>query len=109
MSIKFQQLNTVVQAIIILLLHEQIEGYENAYMIELKLDNPLENIKTGGEDKFIIHTSLNQYHSSAKHRFDKNWIVVHKDNYIKQSLNDIELSRIKNTLKPLFEKKENNE
>jgi hypothetical protein len=60
-----------------ILFRGEMEGFENAYMAEIKLDDPIKHIKDGDEF-FIIHQSLDQYMSNAKHLFDKEWAVVHK-------------------------------
>lgn len=65
-------------SLIYMLLLGKIESYENAYMAEIRLDKPLEHIKTGG-DGFIIHTGIGQERSLAKHLNDINWVVIHKN------------------------------
>ena len=55
----------------------EIEGFENAYMVEIKIDDPIKHIKEGNEF-FIIHQSIDQYLSNATYMWDKDWAVFHK-------------------------------
>jgi hypothetical protein len=79
-------------ALLSILLSGEIETYENAYMAEIKLDNPLEHIKTGS-DGFIIHDKIGQERSAAKHLWDTDWVVVHKKDL--SSLSEYEKQNLK--------------
>lgn len=88
-------------ALLSCLLSGEIKDYENAYMAEVKLDNPLEHIKNGG-DGFIIHNSIGQEKSLALHLWDINWIVIHKNDF--SSLSDNEKQHLKKIAKEYLEK-----
>jgi len=82
-----------------LLFNGAIDGFENAYMVEIKLDNPMEHIKNGG-DNFLIHQSLDQYESHAKHLWDENWAVIHKKMF---NLTVVDESRFETLIKKYLE------
>lgn len=93
------------------LLKGEIEGFENAYMVEIKLDDPMKHIKEGDED-FIIHQSLDQYKNHAEHLWDTNWSTIHKE--IFKNMTDVNEERFKTLLENYFKtceivKKENKE
>lgn len=76
------------------------EGFEDAYMVEIKLDDPIKHIKDGNEF-FIIHSSIDQYESNAEHRWDYDWAVIHKNMFAKMT-EDSE-KQFKTLLKKYFE------
>ena len=82
-----------------LLFKGEIEGFENAYMVEIKLDDPMKHIKDG-DDCFIIHQSLDQYMSHAEHVFDKEWAVVHKQVF---NMTQVDEDRFETLLNKYFE------
>ena len=85
---------------IYMLFQEKIEGFENAYMVEIKLDDPIKHIEEGDEF-FIIHQNINQYKSNAKHQCDYDWSVIHKDMF--KNMGEIDEQRFKTLLKKYFE------
>ncbi len=58
-----------------------VPGYEAAYMVELKIDDPLQHIQNG-DNSFIIHTGAAGYKSNAKYLLDRDWAVIHRDDMI---------------------------
>ena len=78
----------------------KIEGFENAYMVEIKLDDPIKHIEEGDEF-FIIHQSTDQYQSHAEHKWDEEWAVMHKNMFAKMT-EDSE-KQFKTLLKKYFE------
>ncbi len=64
-------------AMINILFKGEIKGFEDVYMVEIKLDDPVKHIEQGGEG-FIIHVGSNQYQSQAKHLWQDEWCVIHK-------------------------------
>lgn len=76
-----------------------IEGFENAYMVEIKLDNPTKHIEEGNE--FIIHQNIDQYKSHAEHVCDYDWAVIHKDMF--KNIGDEDKKRFETLLKKYFE------
>lgn len=58
----------------------EIEGFEDAYMVEVKLDDPIKHVKDGDEF-FIIHQDIAQYKYHAEHMWDNDWAVMHKDTF----------------------------
>jgi hypothetical protein len=88
-------------ALLSILLSGEIETYENAYMAEVKLDNPLEHIKTG-DDGFIIHDKLGQERSAAKHLWNTDWVVVHKKDL--SNLSEYEQQSLKRIAKEYINK-----
>ena len=82
-----------------LLFDGAIEGFENAYMIEVKLDDPMKHI-VDGDDCFIIHQSLDQYESHAKHLWDENWAVIHKKMF---NMTAVDESRFETLIKAYLE------
>jgi len=89
-----------VVAMVNLLLKGEIEGLEDAYMVEIKLDDPLKHIEEGNEF-FIIHTSGDQYQSHAEHAWDPEWAVLHKTMF--EKTNNIDEDRFKKLLEKYFE------
>ena len=93
------------------LLKGEIEGFEDAYMVEIKLDDPIKHIKEGGED-LVIHQSIDQYKNHAEHLWDTDWAIVHKE--IFKNLTNVNEKRFKTLLENYFKtgeivKKENKE
>lgn len=80
----------------------KLEGYENAYMVEVPIDNPETQMKNGN---FIIHTSPNEYLSQAKHLFDKNWAVVHKNTF--KNITKVDEEKFEKLIKIYFEEVKN--
>ena len=78
----------------------ELEGFNDAYMVEIKLDDPIKHIKDG-DDGFIIHQSIDQYQSHAEHRCDYEWAVIHKDTF--KNLADADKTRFDTLLKKYFE------
>ena len=76
----------------------EIGGFENVYMVEIKLDDPIKHIKNG-DDCFIMHQSLDQYMHHALHKWDKEWAIMHRS--IVNST-DIDKNRFKTLLKKYF-------
>jgi len=74
----FEKLPPETIGIIYLLLNGKIEDYNDVYMVEIKKDDPLKHIKEENEN-FIIHNHPNQYRNKAKHLYDNEWIVVHRE------------------------------
>jgi len=78
----------------------KLEGFEDAYMIEIKLDDPIKHIEEGDEF-FIIHQSIDQYKSHAEHIWDKDWATIHKDVF--KNLAEADKERFQTLLKKYFE------
>lgn len=78
----------------------KIEGFENAYMVEIKLDDPIKHIEEGDEF-FIIHSSIDQYESNAEHCWDYDWAVIHKKMF--KNLIEADEKRFETLLKKYFE------
>lgn len=55
----------------------KLERFENVYMVEVKIENALENIKSGKD--IIFHQNLSQNKNHAHHFNDPEWAVIHKD------------------------------
>ncbi len=82
------------------LLKGKLEGFDDAYMVEIKLDDPIKHIKDG--DKFfIIHANGNEYQSNAKHLWEEDWAVIHKNMF--KNMADADDIRFKTLLKKYFE------
>jgi hypothetical protein len=79
----------------------EIEGYDNAYMVEIKLDNPIELIKEE-KDNFIIHRGNEQYQSSAIHLWDEEWAVLYKPLFFNK-ITDVDEKRFRTLLETYFE------
>jgi hypothetical protein len=100
------KLPTEAIAIIGCLLSGEIEGYENVYMVEVKLDYPLNHIKNG-TDGFIIHTNVNQELNAAKHLWSHEWAVVHKEyRHLKNANINVLKQKVKEYLDKLAKEKE---
>jgi hypothetical protein len=82
------------------LLAGKIEGFENAYMAEVKLDDPLKHIKNGDE-YFIIYQDISEYQKHAKHLGDKDWASIHKNMF--GTIADVDEKRFETLLKKYFE------
>jgi hypothetical protein len=80
------------------LLNGEIEGLEDIYMVEIKLDAPLKHI-IDGDDYFILYSSPNQLMSSAKYLFDNNWATINKSQFLK--LITVTPEQVKNVLNKL--------
>jgi hypothetical protein len=80
-SQNYQNLTAEAFGFISILFSGKVPGFENAYMVELKIDDQLEHIRKGGEG-FIIHQDGDGCKKNAFHLFDENWAVVHKDDAI---------------------------
>jgi len=78
----------------------KIEGFENAYMVEIKLDDPIKHIEEGG-DSFIIHQSLDQYQSHAQHIGDYDWAIIHKNMFV--NIGEVDEKRFETLLKNYLE------
>jgi hypothetical protein len=78
----------------------ELEGFENAYMVEVKIDDPVKHIKDGDEF-FIIHQSINEYQSNAVNKWDKEWAIIHKSVF--KNLADADEKRFETLLKKYFE------
>lgn len=85
---------------IILLLRGKIRGCKRAYMVEVKLDDPMKHIEEGDEF-FIIHRSRDQYKSQAKHLWQNDWAVIHKDMF--KNIREDDEKRFETLLKKYFE------
>lgn len=82
-----------------ILFRGKLEGFENVYMVEIKLDAPMQHIKDGDES-FIMYQSLDQYMNHAKHLWDKEWAVVHKKVF---NTTEVDEGRFKTLLNKYFE------
>ncbi len=82
-----------------ILFQGKIEGFEDAYMVEVKIDDPIKHIEDGDEF-FIIHQNMPQYQHHAEHLWDKNWAVMHKDTF---RLTETDEDRFNILLKKYFE------
>lgn len=67
-------------ALLFCLLSGEIEECKDIYMIEIKLDKPLDYIKNGG-DGILIHTNVNQERNAAQNLFNPDWVVIHKRDF----------------------------
>lgn len=83
-----------------LLFQGKIDGFDDAYMVEIKLDDPIKHIEEGDEF-FIIHQSLDQYKIHAEYRYDYDWAVIHKDMFKNMGLADEK--RFETLVKKYFE------
>jgi len=54
----------------------KVEGFEDVYMIEVKLDDPLSHFRTG--EGIIFHNDPSGEKRWAEHLFDDQWLVVQK-------------------------------
>ena len=82
------------------LFKEKLEGFEKAYMVEIKLDDPIKHIEDGDEF-FIIHQSIDEYQSSAEHKWEKDWAIIHKNMF--KDLAETDDKRFETLLKKYFE------
>ena len=89
-----------VVGMLIFLFKGETEGFEDAYMVEIKLDDPIKHIEEGDEF-FIIHSSIDQYESHAEHRWKEDWAVIHKNMF--KNLIAADEARFETLLKKYFE------
>ena len=100
MTYNVDKLPLEVVAMINLLFKGELEGFEDAYMVEVKINEPLKHIEEGNEF-FIIHNGSHQYQSCAQHLWDEEWAVLHKSMF--EKTNNIDEDRFKKLLEKYFE------
>jgi len=86
-------------SLIYMLFFKNLTDFENAYMVEIKKDDPLSHILKEDEN-FIIYKSENENICSSNHMFDEEWITITKESF--KNLTDYEKKELEEMAKKII-------